>query len=78
MMVLAPLALFLTPKPSLGEILKSRLHSKLVVSAMRILQQLTRRKLKTVVLENECIARTYFVLGGAPMMVAAGTSCHWF
>ena len=29
------------------------------MSVIGMLQQLTRRKLKTVVLENECIARTY-------------------
>ena len=77
MMVLAPLALFLTPKPPLGEILKSRLHSKLIVSAMRILQQLTRRKLKTVVLEKRVHCPYIPFWEGLPMMVVAGTPCRW-
>ncbi len=41
---------------------------------MGMLQQLTGRKLKTVALENECIARIY--RSGRGAMAAAGTPCH--
>src|SRR5713226_2691718 len=63
-------------RPHVGGLAWQRVMVLTQMSVIAMLQQLTRRKLKTVVLENECIARIT-VLGGARMMVAAGTPCHW-